>query len=128
MIYVRAMLAWLLPTLGLAAAEECGFKPISLFPAQGVCAVLSASNAGTHGRGLDARGMEPSLRVQSRRFSTYFGPGSAPVFAARSEGTVPALCHELFIPGNSAAAIHLAQSWQFAWRTAPEPRAPSFVS
>jgi hypothetical protein len=128
MVYVRVMLAWLLPTLGLAAAGQYGFEPISLFPADGVSALLSPSTQGRRGREFDTRAFESSARLQQRRLGTHFGPSSPPAPAVLSEPQIMALDRVSLVACGSEATLCLAKGWQFQLRTALEPRAPSSVS
>jgi hypothetical protein len=128
MIYVRVMLTWLLPTLGLVAGGQYAFKPISLFPAEGVSALLAPSSQGKSGNRSDARAFEQSVRVQHRRLGTHFGPSGGPTLAILTEPQVLAWDRVSFVPIGSEAILRLAKSWQFQLRAASEPRAPSSVS
>lgn len=128
MVYVRVMLAWLLPTLGLAAAGQYAFEPVSLFPADCACAFLSASGHGKPARLPDARSFERSTRVQLRRIGTHFGSSGTPAYAAGSEPQVFVSGPVILSASCPETTLSLAQTWQFQLRTALEPRAPSSVS
>jgi hypothetical protein len=121
------MLAWLLPTLCVAAGQ-CVLEPADGYPAGFFCASLSASRQGEHPCLPDARSFEYSARAVNRRIGTQSGPSGFPEPLLGSVLHLPALgwiCRSAF---SSDESLGLAQGWQFRWRTALEPRAPSSVS
>ena len=128
MVRVKVMLVWLLPTLGLAGSEQYVLEPASGFPPCFSRASFSAAGQGKRPRMPDVRSFEQLARLQNRRMGTESGPsgmpvpvpGSAPQFLALGRIYLPAV--------SSEAALGLAKCWQFHWRTALEPRAPSSVS
>jgi hypothetical protein len=120
---LRVMLAWLLPTL-CVAAEECVLEPVS----SNSRSALSASRQGEHPRLPDARSFEQSARLVGRRIGSQTGPSGAPA-PLRSSELAPAAPGRVYLCAYSLAeSLCLAQGWQFLWRTALEPRAPSSVS
>jgi hypothetical protein len=125
---VKVMLAWLLPTLGLAASDQYIFAPVSGWPAGCSRASFSAAAHGKHARMPDVRSFEQSARLQSRRIGTQSGPSGFPVTVPGSERQLLALGRVCLSAVSSETALGLAKRWQFHWRTALEPRAPSSVS
>jgi hypothetical protein len=123
----RVMLAWILPTLSLAAGQ-CVLEPLGGSPADFVCASLSDSRQGEHHRMPDARSFEQLARLLNRRLATQSGPNGFPVPIAGPELQLAALGRVCLSAFSSAESLALAQCWQFRWRTALEPRAPSSVS
>lgn len=128
MVRVKVMLVWLLPTLGLAGSGQYVFEPVSGFPACFSRASFSAAERGERSRMPDVRSFEQLARLQNRRMGTQSGPSGFPVPVPGSEPQLLAL-GRVYLPAvSSEAALGLAKCWQFHWRTALEPRAPSSVS
>jgi hypothetical protein len=128
MVRVKVMLAWLLPTLGLAASEYYVLVPVSGSPVGCACALFSASKQGKRTPLPDVRSFAQSARLQNRRMGTQSGPSglSAPVLGLELPLVAPG---RVRLSGfSSEAALGLAKRWQFDLRTALEPRAPSSVS
>ena len=84
MVRVKVMLAWLLPTLGLAASGYYVLVPVSGSTAGCSCPRFSASKPGRHSPMPDVRSFEQSARLQNRRIGTQSGPSglSAPVLGS----------------------------------------------
>ena len=125
---LRVMLVWLLPTLCVAAAEHCVLEPVSGNPAGCLGALLSASRQGGHTRLPDARLFEQSVRVVGRRIGTQSGPSGFPLPLPGSQLAPAGFGQVCLCAFSSDESLALAQCWQFRWRTALEPRAPSSVS
>ena len=92
------------------------------------CALFSASKQGKRTPLPDVRSFAQSARLQNRRMGTQSGPSglSAPVLGLELPLVAPG---RVRLSGfSSEAALGLAKRWQFDWRTALEPRAPSSVS
>ena len=124
---LRVMLTWLLPTLCVAAGEGM-LEPASGHPAACFRAAWSASRPGEYPRLPDARSFEQSARLVGRRIGTQSGPSGFLVPLPSSE-VAPAALRRLYLCAfSSDESLALAQCWQFRWRTALEPRAPSSVS
>jgi hypothetical protein len=128
MVRVTVMLAWLLPTLGLAASDLYLFAPVGGWPAGRSRASFSAAAHGKHARMPDVRSFERSARLQCRRVGTQSGPSGFPVPVPGSERQLLALGRVRLSAVSSETALGLTKGWQFHWRTALEPRAPSSVS
>jgi hypothetical protein len=125
---LRVMLVWLLPTLCVAAAGQCVLEPVSGNLAGCFRASLSSSRRGEHTRMPDARSFEQSARLVGRRIGTQSGPSGFPVPLPGSELAPTALGRAYLCAFSSEESLALAKCWQFRWRTALEPRAPSSVS
>jgi hypothetical protein len=128
MVRVKLMLVWLLPTLGLAASGQYVFEPVSGFPACFSGASFSAAGHGRRSRMPDVRSFEQLARLQNRRMGTQSGPSGFPVTILGSVPLLFTLRQACLSAVSSEAALGLAKCWQFHWRTALEPRAPSSVS
>lgn len=128
MVRVKVMLAWLLPTLGLAASDQYLFAPVGGWPAGRSRASFSAAGHGKHARMPDVRSFEYSARSQSRRIGAQSGPSGFSVTGPSSGRQLLELGRVPLSAVSSETALGLAKCWQFHWRTALEPRAPSSVS
>jgi hypothetical protein len=125
MIHVKVILVLLLPTLELAASGQYGLGPLGGFPTCWSRAAFSAAEHGKRTRMPDVRSFEQSARLQNRRVGTQSGPSGFPVPILGSALQRLAL-GRFYLPAvSSEAALGLAKCWQFHWRTALEPRAPS---
>jgi hypothetical protein len=82
------------------------------------------------GRGplKDARSFERSAQLLNRRLGTQTGWGGVPISIALSVGGFGELEQASTRLVRPTELLALANSWQFYWRTALEPRAPSSVS
>jgi hypothetical protein len=128
MIYVKVILVLLLPTLELAASGQYGLELRGGFPTCWSRAAFSAAEQGKRARMPDVRSFEESARLQNRRLGTQPGPSGFPVPVLGSAPQRLAL-GRFYLPAvTSEAAFGLAKCWQFQWRTALEPRAPSSAS
>jgi hypothetical protein len=121
------MLTLLLPTLCLAGGQ-CVIVPVGGYTVYFACASLSDARRGEHHRMPDARSYEQLARLLNRRVGMQSGPGGFPVPVAGSEQPLAALGPVCLSVSSSAESLALGQCWQFRWRTALEPRAPSSVS
>jgi hypothetical protein len=125
---LRIVLGWLLSALWLLAGGHCPAEPVSGCP-EGCCATaVSATNSDGHGPLTDARASEQWARLLNRRVGPQTGwAGLLPpaVVPASGFGELKDASAPLTV---SIDALGLAKCWQFYWRTASEPRAPSSVS
>jgi len=128
MVRVKVILALLLPALELAASGQYVFQPVRGFPACFLRASFSAAEHGKRPRMPDVRSFEQMARLQNRRMGTQAGPSGFPVPILVSEPELLKLRQVCLSAVSSEAALGLAKCWQFHWRTALEPRAPSLVS
>jgi hypothetical protein len=111
---------WLLTTgqvfpgfIGNGMGERC---TVSLAAAQPVKPIpVHASDSG-----------DPSARGWNRRVWIDPGPGYFPAFLEQTT-LAPSRISDVVRLDVSERFLELAQSWQFRWRTAPEPRAPSLI-
>jgi hypothetical protein len=124
----RVILALLIPALWLVASMECLSDPVSGLKGEQPDSGISASRHGERGSTTSACSVEQSARRWSRRLNVQSGPDglhgpavlSQSQFLAPDWRVVPSVCSHL--------PLGLANCWQFHWRTALEPRAPSSVS
>ena len=128
MLRVKVILVWLLPTLGLTAPGQYDFEEGSGSRANGFGVAFSAAGQGKHARLPDVRSFQQSARAQIRRSGTPAGPGGFSVPVAFPEWRHLGLAPVCLSATASESALGLAKCWQFHWRTALEPRAPSLVS
>ena len=122
------MLGSLLPALWLLATGHCSADSIT--GCVGGPWVLSFS-ADRQGQPLPIPGncsFDPSARCWNRRIWVYSGPEGAPPFLVASD-LAPSRLSLADLPFDFGEGFPgLARCWQFYWRTASEPRAPSFIS
>ena len=125
---VRIVICSLLPALWVLAAGHCLADPVGGC-AEGCCRTfVSATEGNDHAPLTDVRSFEQSARLFNRRAGMETGWGgllvpvaaSAPGFGDLEQASGPLTV--------STEALGLAKCWQFYWRTASEPRAPSSVS
>lgn len=128
MAQVKKMIVWLIPALWLAAGIDCLSETVGRIPHCPTCPALSSHQCGNRESSTSFFSIEQSARRLSRRLDLESGPQKlfSPVALFYR-------CHLLSLqPAFSSAhfqpLLGLAQSWQFLWRTAVEPRAPSSVS
>ncbi len=122
----RAILVSVLPTMLLVASFNCAGSP--------VCATLGHPGSTLHADGHSRHELavdnsfSQAMRRWSRRIKAQLGPdGFAPLAnLAQSQFASPA--QTIDFAALPSASPELARCWQFHWRTAPEPRAPSLVS
>jgi len=128
MARVKTTMVWLIPVLWLAAGIDCLSERVNRVPHSRTSAALSSDQCGKCESSTSVRSLEQSARRLSRRLDVESGPQKLyspvailerhPLLSAQS-----ALSSARFQP-----ASELTQAWQFLWRTAAEPRAPSSVS
>jgi len=125
---VRIVICSLLPALWVLAAGHCLADPVSGCPDGCGRTSVSATEGSDHAPLKDVRSFEQSARLLNRRAGMQTGWGgllvpvavSAPGFGELEQASAPLTV--------STEAFGLAKCWQFYWRTASEPRAPSSVS
>jgi hypothetical protein len=122
------MLGSLLPALWLSATGYCLLDSISDYEGDRHVASIFATPQGNR---LPIQGncsFEQSARCWSRRVWVHSGPDGFPLFLAASDLALPGLWRADVPLTLSDGPLGLAKCWQFHWRTALEPRAPSSVS
>ena len=125
---VRTVICSLLPALWVLAAGHCLADSVNGCPDGSGRTLVSAREGSDHAPLKDVRSFEQSARLLNRRAGMQTGWGgllvpvaiSAPGFGELEQASAP--------PTVSTDAFGLAKCWQFYWRTASEPRAPSSVS
>jgi len=124
----KVILALLLPALWVTVSANCPLDP------SGVCASnppktsISAGGHAKHDGSSSASSFRELARRWSRRASDRSGPPESSTPFAISEFRPPQLERVEAIYVGSGSSFGLANCWQFRWRTALEPRAPSSVS
>lgn len=125
---VRIVICSLLPALWVLAAGHCLADPVSGC-ADGCCRTsVSATEGGDHAPSTDVRSFEQSARLLNRRVGAQTGWGDFLMPTAVSTSMLGKLEHASAPLTVSTDALGLAKCWQFYWRTASDPRAPSSVS
>ena len=125
---VRTSLCSLLSALWVLAAGHCLAGPVSGCPDECGRTAISAAGHGGHAPVTDVRSFEQSARLLNRRVGPQVGWSLVPVTVAISTSGFEGLYHASAPLTISTEALGLAKCWQFYWRTASEPRAPSSVS
>jgi hypothetical protein len=124
---LRYMVGPLLPALWLLANGYCfADSPSDGVGDRGVDSIL-ATRQGNRVPIQGSCSFDQSARCWSRRL-WHSGPNGLPPFLAGSDLVLPGLLLVDLPPALSDGPFGLAKSWQFYWRTALEPRAPSSVS
>jgi hypothetical protein len=124
----RTVICSLLPALWVLAAGHCLADSVSGCPDGCGRPMVSARDGSDHVPLKAVRSFEQSARLLNRRMGMQTGWGgllvpvaiSAPRFGELEQVSAPLTV--------STEAFGLAKCWQFYWRTASEPRAPSSVS
>jgi len=126
---IKNMFASLLPLLWLAtasygSANTTGNGPVIRCRPS---ALVAGFEYGQRGLAKDAYPLAKSGRSLNRRAGTHPGSDRASTLAT-SDRRFFGLRQIWVLSDGNEAQSDLAQNWQFYWRTAPEPRAPSAVS
>ncbi len=125
---LRAMLCAVLPAVWLLAAGHCFAAPVTRCADECSRTVVSGGDHCGHALPVDARASKHWGRLLGRRLVKQLGsdwPAVAPCSPAECYRGTGELSYRATEPREPAG---LAQYWQFFWRTASEPRAPSSVS
>lgn len=124
---VKVILVVVMPALFLLVSADCFGAPPTNCGCDNVRCLLSAQGSGKHKSPSADNSFDSTVQRWGRRVNAQPGTDGfgAPVALAqtpiRPQQPIPS-----FIP--PLAGLELIQSWQFLWRTASEPRAPSLVS
>ncbi len=122
------MFCSLLPALWLLAAGHCLADQLGEWAGGSPQTLVPEADYGDHAPLTDVRSFEQSARMLNRRMGTLIGWGFLPVPVVISTSGFADLEHVSAPLTVSTEALGLARCWQFRWRTASEPRAPSSVS
>jgi hypothetical protein len=125
---VRIVICSLLPALWVLAAGHCLADPVSGCPDGCGRTLVSAAEGRDHVPLTDVPLFEQSVRLLNRRMGMQTGWGGLLMPAAASASGLGEVQHASAPLTVSTDALGLAQWWQFYWRAASEPRAPSSVS
>ena len=125
---VRTVMCSLLPALWVLAAGCCLADPVSGCADGCGRTLVSANEDSGHAPLKDVRSFEQSARLLNRRVGMQTGWGGLLMPPAVSTPMLGELEHAYAPLTVSTDALGLAKCWQFYWRTASEPRAPSSVS
>lgn len=128
MARVKMLLFWLIPVLWLCASLECLGDVLSRVPHKQTGAALSSHRCGHHESSTSVCWLEQSARRLGRRLDIESGLQKLHPPAAIFEHYYPLWAQTAFSSARFQPVLELSQSWQFLWRTAVEPRAPSSVS
>jgi hypothetical protein len=117
----------LLPVLLLVVAANCFGAPVCNYDRSGVASGILDSKQAKHDTATCEDSLPQAARRWSRRVNT--APGGDefvwPILIAQSCFRLPDQTEPADVPRPRA---DLAQCWQFHWRAAFPPRAPSSVS
>ena len=124
---VKVILVAVMPALFMLVSADCFGDATSSCRGNNFCCLFSAQGSGKHNsptadNSFDSTAQRWTRRVNVQPGTDGFGPSvllaQTPI---RPEQTISS-----FVP--LPASLDRIQSWQFLWRTALEPRAPSLVS
>jgi hypothetical protein len=124
----RLILALLLPAMCLAASAACLLDPVTGGACNPLMSWVSAGGHAKHDASNSVCLLEQSVRRWSRRLNEHSGPAGTPIPVTTSQFQLPQLEQIEALGVGSQSSFGLAKCWQFRWRTALEPRAPSLVS
>jgi hypothetical protein len=122
------ILALLLPALWLVASANRLIDPVSGCGSNRLGASVSTCGHGKQDASNSVCSFEKSARRWSRRLNEQSGPDGFPAPVTISRFQLSQLKHVETLRVDSQTSFGLAKCWQFRWRTALEPRAPSSVS
>lgn len=124
---VRTIACSLLPVLWALAGEPCLADAISGRGGSCQTALMFAAAQGGHGPLTDLGLLQQAARMLSRRMGGQIGWGGAPTSPAIAAFRFNDVEHDVAPLPAFTAAPGSATCWQFHWRTAAQPRAPSFA-
>ena len=121
----RLSLAWLWPILWLVAlpnTQAHGMRAAENIPAA-IIEAATSENQVSHDFGIYFHSVRSARRFESHSAPNEISdsPGLFRIEIGRDKNNFCPLIGSLALPG-------IASGWQFHWRTALSPRAPSFVS
>jgi hypothetical protein len=129
MARVKTVLALLIPALWLVASMSCALDPVNGFVSEGSSPTLTVRGNGKADSSIPSDSLAQSARRWSRRINTQSGHDGPSTPAALTSGQFPPTIQNASLPARSSLfSLNLGNCWQFYWRTALEPRAPSSVS
>lgn len=128
MARVKKMMVWLIPVLWLGASIDCLSDIIGRVPLTPAGQALSSDQCSHRESSTSICSLEQSARRLCRRLDVEPGPEKLHPGTAIFERYHPLSAQPAFSSALFQPALELTQSWQFLWRTAVEPRAPSSVS
>jgi hypothetical protein len=121
------ILALLLPTMRLGASTNCLLDPVSDSATNPLVSLVSAGGHARHDASNTVCSLEQSARRWSRRLNDQSGAAGTPTPVTTAQLQLPRLEQIEAFGVGSRSFFGLAKCWQFRWRTALEPRAPSSV-
>ena len=124
----RVMLGSLLPALWLSATGYCLLDSISDYEDDRQDASIFATRPDNRLPIQGSCSFQKSVRCWSRRVGVHSGPDGFSPFLAASDWALPNSLQADVPFALLDGPLGLAKCWQFQWRTALEPRAPSSVS
>jgi hypothetical protein len=125
---VRTVICSLLPALWVLAAGHCLADSVNGCPDGCDRPLVSATEGSNHAPLKDVRSFEQSARLLHRRVGMQTGWGGLLMPPAVSTSMLGELEHSYAPLTVCTDALGRAKCWQFYWRTALDPRAPSSVS
>jgi len=121
----RVIFALLFPAFWLAASTNCLLDPVSGSSNNATVSLVFGNEHARHDAADSACSFEQSARRWNRRLNDQSGPSGTPTPVTISQFQLPELEPTKAFSVGSGCSFELAQCWQFRWRTALEPRAPS---
>lgn len=124
---VKVILVVVMPALFLLVSADCFGEPTTGCGCADLRCLFSAEGDGKHKSASAENSFDPTIQRWSRRVNFQPGAGGsgAPVALAQTPIRPEQTISSFVLP---SAGLELVQAWQFLWRTALEPRAPSLVS
>ena len=124
---VKVILVAVIPALVMLVSADFFATPTSSWRGDNFCSLFSAQGSGKHKSPTADNSFDSAARCWSRRVNVQRGRDGFGMPVAPAQTAIrPKQTIRSFVP--LPASLERIQSWQFLWRTALEPRAPSLVS
>ena len=124
---VRVILVAVMPVLFMLVSADCFGDATSSSRGNRFSCLFSAPGSGKHHAPTADNAFDPTVQRWSRRLNVQPGTDGLGTPVALGQTPIrPEQTISSFVP--LPASLERIQSWQFLWRTALEPRAPSLDS
>ena len=124
---VKVILVGVMPALFMLVSTECFGDSTSSCHRDNFCCLFSPGGSGKHKSPSADNSFDSTVQRWTRRVNVQPGADGFGRSVALAQTPIrPEQTISSFVP--LPASLERIQSWQFLWRTALEPRAPSLVS
>ena len=124
---VKVILVAVMPALFMLVSADCFGDATNSCRSDKFCCIFSAQGSGKHSSPSVGNSFDSTVQRWSRRVNVQPGTDGFGTPVALAQTVIrPQQAISSFVP--LPANLERIQCWQFLWRTALEPRAPSSVS